>query len=78
MSKVLPASRLPALIRRKIKQSDLSVYALAKEVGISQPALWQIQRGGSMKIETLVRLMKYFDIGVCDHAEHTHWDRPQR
>ncbi len=52
------------LIRKKIKESGLSLNQLTRETGIDTAALSRIMNGGSCKVETADILFKFFGIEV--------------
>ena len=51
-------------IRRQIEKSSESRYKISKDTDIDEAALCRIMQGGSCKVETADKLLKYFGLEV--------------
>jgi len=51
-------------IRRQIEKRKKSRYQISKDTGIDEAALCRIMQGGSCKVETADKLLKYFGFAL--------------
>ena len=54
------------MLRKKIKNSGLSRYQIAKDTGIDQAALHRIMCGKGCTDKTIDKLMKYFGLEIIE------------
>ncbi len=52
-------------IRKQIERSKKSRYRISQETGIDEAALCRIMQGGSCKVETADKLLKYFGLTIA-------------
>jgi len=55
---------LAETVRRLIADSEVSQRQIARDTGIKQPSLSKFLKGGSMKIETLGKILDYLEIEI--------------
>jgi transcriptional regulator with XRE-family HTH domain len=48
------------LLRKEIKRSGVSRYEIGKATGIDQTTLFRLVRGGSLRAESIDKLLAYF------------------
>jgi len=51
-------------IRKEIRTCGKSRYRISKDTGIDKAALCRIMQGGSCKVETADKLLKYFGLTI--------------
>lgn len=56
-------------IRKQIERSKNSRYRISQETGIDEAALCRIMRGGSCKVETADKLLKYFGLTIASKGK---------
>jgi len=57
------------IIRKQIKTCGKSRYQISKDSGVDEAALCRIMQGGSCKVETADKLLKYFGIELRKKSE---------
>ena len=58
-------------IRKQIERSGKSRYRISRETGIDEAALCRIMQGGSCKVETADKLLKYFGLTIAKKAKNS-------
>ncbi len=56
--------RLAERIRREIKARGLTGYRVAKDTGISEPAVGRFLNGKSLTLENAERVLEYLDVEI--------------
>ena len=56
-------------IRKQIKRSGKSRYRISRDTGIDEAALCRIMQGGSCKVETADKLLKYFGLTIAKQGK---------
>jgi hypothetical protein len=56
-------------IRKQIERSKNSRYRISQETGIDEAALCRIMQGGSCKVETADKLLKYFGLTIASKGK---------
>lgn len=56
-------------IRKQIKRSSKSRYRISRDTEIDEAALCRIMQGGSCKVETADKLLKYFGLTIASKGK---------
>ena len=56
-------------IKQIRKERKMSLYKLAKATGISYTTLWNIEKGGDVRLSTLERIADVLECRVSDLVE---------
>ena len=71
--------RFLALLRKRIRNGELTVRGLARMVGVSQPHMHNVLNGKrSFSIETTDDIMRQLRVDVLDLIEPEEWIHPRK
>lgn len=57
-------------LKRLLIEKDITWEMLSKETGVSKETLHRIKTGKNVKLETLKKILDYFECDLCDILEY--------